>query len=182
MTKTAFWTKIALAACSSLLFNISTIAASLSEQDELMANGAHNVRRINLGSPAVTQLNYDVEMRFPEVAISGDKIKRLKQQGWRQCEPEKARWEHFGDYAATPRRLVHQQLLSFAKNDKYMAIGMQYDSKLPAVDPSEQTPDNNTQKVYILLYDLAEDEVRNQMKAFVDRCLSQVEKRGQVLH
>jgi hypothetical protein len=48
---------------------------------------------------------------------------------------------------------------------------MRYLSALPSADPSESKPDNATQHVIILHYDLSVEEVRRQMGGQAESCL-----------
>ena len=159
--------------CAFLLLALGgcSIAESRTALDILMADGAHDVHRVNLEHPAVTQLSYNVEIRYPSVAISVEKIKSLKQQGWHQCSQHKGQWDHFDDSTVKPPRLVHQYLLSFAKDGEYIIIAMRYLSALPSSGASESKPDNSIQRVYIIHYDLSVEEVRRQVGGDAESCL-----------
>src|SRR5712691_4732611 len=117
--------------CVLVLVSFSVLAEPQIDSDLLIADGANNVRRIKMQTPAVTQVSYNVNIQYPGVAIPVDKVRLLEKRGWRQCDGDKASWEHFGDYAIEPRRLVHQYQLSFAKRGEFMAIALQYLSALP---------------------------------------------------
>jgi len=157
---------LALVALADLTF---ASPAQNSELAALVSKGARNVHTATLESPAVTQLSYDVQLKYPQMAISKEKLQSLKQQEWRQCAIHKAQWEHFGDEAVKPPRLIHQYLTSFARKDEYMVIAMRYVSALPS--SSESKPDNNAQHVYVIHYDLSADEVRRQMGEEANACL-----------
>lgn len=154
-----------------LFISACSIAESRSDLDVLIADGAYNVHRVKLEGPAVTQVSYDINIPYPGMAITTKKVQSLKQQGWHQCDLDKAKWEHFGDYSVTPHRLVHQYQLNFAKDNELITIVMRYLSVLPAADVSESKPDNATQHVIILHYDLSVKEVRHQMSVRVESCL-----------
>jgi hypothetical protein len=157
--------------CVLVLVSSRVLAEPQIDLDLLIAAGANDVRRIKMQTPAVTQVSYNVNIQYPGVAISVDKVRLLEKQGWRQCDGDKASWEHFGDYAIEPQRLVHQYRLSFARSGEFMAIALQYLSALPSVDPTESIPDNTAQRVNIIHYDLSVEDVRRQMGGLADSCL-----------
>lgn len=141
------------------------------ELTALVADSASDVHREKLGSPAVTQLSYQAKIPYPQRAVSDKNLQAMIQRGWRQCsEFGRGEWEHFGDSTVTPPRIVHQYLLSFAKDTEYMVIAMRYLSGVPAKDPTETNPDNDDQHVYILHYDLKDNKVREEMDRVVKTC------------
>lgn len=151
---------------------VSPGAGSASNDLEaLVAKGAFDLRRLQLGSPAVTEIFYKVALEFPGRAIPPEKIARLRNLGWKECAPRRS-WEHFGDYTRKPSRLVHQYGMALATVDQYLVIALQYSSALPAADPTESKPDNKVQQVYVIHYDLSAPEVRKQLGSVVSDCLT----------
>jgi len=137
--------------------------------DLLIVDGAKEVRRDTLGSPAVGQISYIVDKKYPTPAISPGIVDQLKQLGWQTCVSNRIGWEHFEDRAGPEPRTVFQMRQTYAKTKEFLVVSMQY--FLPdSHQPRTSEPDNTAQYVIILHYDLSDEAVRTQVSGMVEQC------------
>jgi hypothetical protein len=136
-------------------------------QNSLIAKSAYDIQTRNISDGNVVQLSYKVRLGFPTQAIDSDRATTLGKQGWTPCSAIPP-WEGFVDDTMQPSRFVHQSQRTFVKGNQLLVAGMQYFSKPARQRPS---PDNNEQYVVVMKYDLANQDVRQQMSAVFPGCI-----------
>jgi hypothetical protein len=156
------------------LFLCASCSSTAEQHRELQivtGRDAYDIRSEQLGSPAVMQLTYKVNLKYPQKAVSEREVQRLQAAGWTQCQQATdSDWTYFRDLTTNPNRYVHQYETRLSNGKRLLAVTMMYFSSPERDLAANAGPDNVVQHVIAITYDLGNDNVRRQIGDLISTC------------
>lgn len=120
----------------------------------LVVDGAEEIQKSTSHDGRRTQVNYNVSLKYPNVAVGENKFEILKNDGWVNCSGPKDDWDSFPDLSSGKSRLAHQRMSYWVKGHQILTVAMRYYS---AIDKEKglkniklRLPSNDKQYVFIL--------------------------------
>ena len=118
----------------------------------LIVNGAYDVQKTESQDAKRKQLTYEVNVDYPEVAITDVQYAEFKKSGWVKCGGDANEWTGYLDASGSNPRYVHQNIQHWHKGNSLMTVTMRYYSKVDKGQVTMGRPGNSIQHV-ILVYD-----------------------------
>ena len=139
-------------ACAFLAASCDDSDADMNSEFEILVHpGATDVvrSRSRVFNPS-WELDYRVNMTYPEMAIDGGRRKALIDLRWRECRNWSDSWEVFIDARQADRPLCRYEDLAYMiRDDSLMLITLGYTDKLVGDNSCAKTPSNRLQTVSV---------------------------------
>ena len=140
----------------SILYVISSCEVSYQDHSEefnlLTSKKAYEVDRHQLQN-GIQQLNYSLDLPYPNRAVTESALNKLKKIGWGQCSTSGSGWDKFANTDNEDNPFCqYQNNIYLTKGDNLLLITMQYYSSIQGNYTCREIPDNIKQAVAVVIY------------------------------
>lgn len=124
------------------------------EFDVLTVKGATKIEQHRLQGVAAKQLNYVLNIEYPQKGVDHPHYKKLESLGWKVCTGTNERWESYIDSIDRQNpHCVFRFGKYLIKQNNLMLISLRYQSELAAKSSCKSKPDNANQFVIAVIHE-----------------------------
>jgi hypothetical protein len=129
-------------------------AAEPTEFDILTVKDAARVEHHDLRGINARQINYTIQLDYPNVAIGQDQYEQLGKRGWVECTGKRKQWEYYVDSVDPKNPYCEYKTGKYLiKNNSLMLISLLYHARPSTNLNCPSRPDNSTQVVVAVIYE-----------------------------
>lgn len=128
-------------------------AQVMPEEFSFLAPDALNVKQLDLSEIGAKELNYLVQLNFPDTAISPQQYERLNSYGWKKCKGVPIGWSVYEDDSHQGvSYCVWSTRAYLAKGNRTMSIAQEYTEPRKSGTCSN-APSSAEQQVIVTVYE-----------------------------
>ncbi len=132
----------------------AAIASQPSEFDILIVKGAARVEHHDLQGMNAKQINYTIDLDYPNVAIGKKQYDQIRKLGWTECTGRSEQWGYYVDNIDPKNPYCEYKIGKyFIKGNSLMLISLRYHAKPGANLNCASKPGNSTQVVVAVIYE-----------------------------